>query len=311
MSSEGSFILTVSAEVLDDRTFDRDLLNQLTPLYRRLQHETRPLSVSEVILDLSRVQAIFPYAALGVLVLIEGFAEIFGRRTRLRLPAFANAPECVRWIAGSGFVQAAVPWADVEPMPCGRGHPIRNDPYIIPIRMIEAREHYLDLIEELLDKVPFLLGSALSQTACMRIITAFSELCQNILYYGGNEGGVRGYAMLQAFKGIVKFAVADLGRGIPRMLQPKYESKIVPWDDSLAIALAMESGVTTRPNGGGLGLHHVREMVWKHKGILNIRSGSGKLLVSRGDQYPYLARGIYRGPMYFWGTQIGIVLDRL
>jgi signal transduction histidine kinase len=213
-------------------------------------------------------------------------------------------------MAESGFVRAAQAWAEVDPVPFSGALPVRGDPYIIPIRIIEKRKHHLDLIEELLAKIPYLLGHTLSQEACMRIITVFSELCQNVLYYGSDGDGVRGYAVLQAFKGIVKFAVADTGLGIPHRLRRKYNRQIIPWDDSLAIALAMQPGVTTRPDGGGLGLHHAKEMVRKHNGILNIRSGSGKVLVCRGDEYPYRAKGIYRGPMYFWGTQIGIVLER-
>ncbi len=305
------YILTVSTEVLDDRTFDRNLLNQLAPLYRRLRQEKIPLHASEVMVDLRQVRRIFPYGALGVLVLLEGLVTIFGQRVRLQLPSVTEAEECVTWMAESGFLEAVGNWADVDPVPFGGLLPVRGDAYIIPVRIIEAHKHLLDLVDELLEKIPFLLGRTLSSEACVRVITILSELCQNVLYYASHGDNVRGYAMLQAFKGIVKFAVADTGAGIPETLKPKYQGEIVPWDDSAAIALAMRPGVTTRSSGGGLGLHRVTEVVRRYKGILNIRAGQGKVLLCRGSEYTYQARGIYRGPMYFWGTQIGIVLERL
>jgi signal transduction histidine kinase len=304
------FTVVTPTDVLDDRTFDRQLLNQLAPLYRRLRDEPLPLDASDVVVDLRRLRSLYPYAALGLLVLLETLAAAFERRVKLMVPAYTDTPECVKWIAESGFVQAAALWADVVPLPFNGALPVRDDPYIIPIRTIRTRENHLDLIEELLNKVPYLLGHALSHAACMRIITVFSELCQNVLYYSSEGSEPRGYAMLQAFKGIVKFAVADSGYGIPSRIRTKYEASITPWSDSAAISLALKAGVTTRPSGGGLGLYHVRETVSRHNGILNVRSGSGKVLLSRGQEFLYEAKGIYRGPMFFWGTQVGIVLER-
>ena len=52
------------------------------------------------------------------------------------------------------------------------------------------------------------------------------------------------------------------------------------------------------------------EVIRLHHGILNIRSGGGKLLVHNDKEYLYQPRGLYRAPMYFWGTQIGVVLHR-
>lgn len=283
----------------------------IAPLYRRLKVESTPLGVSEVVIDLRQVRFMGPYAVLGLLVLAEGLNLIFQKRVKVLLPSYPEAPDCILWIAQSGFLEAIAPWADLEPLPLSGILPVRDDSSIIPVRVVETRKHYLDLVEELLEKIPVQLGSSLTTEECLRVVTMVSELCQNCLYFGKNEDEeVRAYAMFQAFRGTVKFAVADTGPGIPLTLKRKYHAQITPWHDSLAIALAMKRGVTTREGGGGLGLFHVNDLVGKQNGILNIRSGTGKVLLCRGQEFPYLPGGIYRGPMYFWGTQVGIVLER-
>jgi hypothetical protein len=302
-----AFVLTVSVERLDDRTFDNVLLRQLAALYRRLRYETLPLAASQVLIDLRSVRSLFPYAALGLLVLLQGLAPIFEQRVQVLLPSYREAPECVRWIAQSGFLEAANPWADVH---CDLHGIVRDDAYLVPVRVIASRQDHLALVNELLDKVPRLLDGALGEEACYRIITVFSELCQNILSYARPGAAAPGFAMLQAFRSTVKFAVADAGLGIPATLRPMYESDLAGLDDSAALAFAMRPGVTSRPNGGGLGLYHLREVIRRHNGILNIRSAGGKLLVSRGIEYLYQPRGLYRAPTYFWGTQIGVIVDR-
>jgi signal transduction histidine kinase len=302
-----AFVITVSVERLDDSSFDNVLLRQLSALYRRLRDEALPLLASEVRLDLRAMRALFPYAALGLLVLLQGLAPIFQQRIQVLLPSYAQAPDCVRWIAESGFLEAARPWADVH---CDVRGMVRDDVYLVPIRVVATRQDHVALVNELLEKVPFLLGSALDQESCFRVITVFSELCQNILAYARPGVAAPGYAILQAFRGTVKFAIADGGPGIPATLRQKYEEALAESDDSVAIGFALQPEVTSWPDGGGLGLYHLREVIRRHNGILNIRSGRGKLLLSRGTEYLYQPRGLYRTPMYFWGTQIGVLMDR-
>lgn len=301
------FVITVPVERLDDASFDNVLLRHLSALYRRLRDEALPLAASYVALDLRGVRAIFPYAALGLLVLLQGLAPIFQAPIRVLLPAYADAPACVRWIAESGFIEAARSWADVD---CDLPHSARNDAYLVPVRILATKADQQSLIGELLAKVPCLLGSTFGEEGCVRIITAFSELTQNILSYAKPAVAAPGFVMLQAFRDIVKFAVADVGPGIPETLRPSY-AELESADDSTVIAFAMGAGITSRAQGGGgLGLYHLREVIRLHHGILNIRSGSGKLLVHNDKEYLYQPRGLYRAPMYFWGTQIGVVLHR-
>jgi hypothetical protein len=301
------FVIKVSVERLDDASFDSVLLRQLSTLYRRVRDEALPLAASYVVLDLRGVRSIFPYAALGLLVLLQGLAPIFQAPMRVLLPAYADAPKCVQWIAQSGFIEAARSWAEVD---CDLPHAVRNDAYLVPIRILATKADQQNLIHELLAKVPCLLGRTFGEEGCVRITTAFSELSQNILSYAKPALAAPGFVMLQAFRDIVKFAVADAGPGIPDTLRPSY-AELRDTDDSTVIAFAMRAGVTSRvQGGGGLGLYHLREVIRLHHGILNIRSGSGKLLVHNDKEYLYQPQGLYRAPMYFWGTQIGVVLHR-
>jgi Histidine kinase-, DNA gyrase B-, and HSP90-like ATPase len=298
------YVVVVQVGDLDDRSFDSRALAQLTGLFRRLRHETIPIVASRVVIDLRAIRRLFPYAALGLLVLLQGLAPLIEARVRVLLPSYADAPECVSWIAESGFLEAASQWADVE---CNAPvSSVRNDHYLVPVRLIRTPADHRSLVAELLEKVPYLLSDTFGEATCFQIVTVFSELTQNILSYGATPG----FAMLQAFRGIVKFAVADSGPGIPETLKPKYAAEIAPWDDSTAIAFALRAEVTTRETGGGLGLYYLRDVIERQNGILNIRSGRGKLLLARGKEYLYQPRGLYRGPLYFWGTQIGVVLKR-
>lgn len=300
------FVITVAVERLDDSSFDNVLLRQLSALYRRLRYEKVPLAASRVVVDLRAMRSIFPYAALGLLVLLQGLGPMFGSRIQVLFPAYAEAPACIRWIAQSGFIEAARPWADVH---CDFPQSARDDAYLIPVRIVATQADHLNLVHELLAKIPCVLGSTFGDAGCGRIVTMFSELSQNILTYAQPGLSAPGFVMLQAFRGIVKFAAADSGPGIPDTLRPNYQ-ELAEESDSAAIAFALRPGVTSRPNGGGLGLYHLREVIARHHGILNIRSGRGKLLIHEGKEYLYEPRGLYRAPMYFWGTQIGVVLNR-
>src|SRR5690349_7311577 len=80
------FVITVPVTRLDDASFDSVLLRQLSVLYRRLRHEALPLAASYVLIDLRTVRSIFPYAALGLLVLLQGLAPIFQAPIRVLLP---------------------------------------------------------------------------------------------------------------------------------------------------------------------------------------------------------------------------------
>jgi hypothetical protein len=300
------FVIRVQVERLDDSSFDSVLLRQLSALYRRLRYEAIPLAASQVLVDLRAMRSMFPYAALGLLVLFQGLAPMFDARIRVLLPTYAEAPACIRWIAQSGFLEAARPWAELD---CELPAAARDDAYLVPVRIVATQANHLNLVHELLAKIPCVLGSTFGDAGCGRIVTIFSELTQNTLAYAQPGLSAPGFVMLQAFRGIVKFAVADSGPGIPATLRPNYE-EIAEESDSAAIAFALRPGVTSRPDGGGLGLYHLREVIGLHNGILNIRSGRGKLLIHDGKEYLYEPHGLYRAPMYFWGTQIGVVLHR-
>ena len=79
------FVIKVPVERLDDASFDNVLLRHLSTLYRRVRDEALPLAASYVVLDLRGVRAIFPYAALGLLVLLQGLAPIFQAPMRVLL----------------------------------------------------------------------------------------------------------------------------------------------------------------------------------------------------------------------------------
>jgi len=136
-----------------------------------------------------------------------------------------------------------------------------------------------------------------------RFITALSELCTNIYDHSAPRGSVRGYIAMQAYRDTVKFAVMDLGIGIPKSLRHRYSL-----DDAALLQKAFEPGVSACENRG-LGLSRVGQIVERQHGILNVRSGRAKILLLGRERHRTLYRLTQKSA--FQGTQIGILLRRV
>jgi hypothetical protein len=128
--------------------------------------------------------------------------------------------------------------------------------------------------------------------------TLMSEVAQNIIHSQS-----MGYATTQAYqqgrKHRVHLGVIDNGVGIATSLSTKYPDLKRTSD---YIKLSLESGVTSKTQGDGLGLYQVDNMVRRDRGALTIRTGTGMLQV-------------YKGRVYHWddlafipGTQVYITM---
>lgn len=128
--------------------------------------------------------------------------------------------------------------------------------------------------------------------------TLMSEIAQNVTHSTST-----GYALIQSYqigkKHRVHIGVVDTGIGIRASLSFKYPDLPHPSD---YIRLSFKSGVTSRSDGGGLGLCQVENIVSKDRGALTIRSGTAMVQ-------------LYKGKMYQWdelenipGTQVYITM---
>lgn len=115
-----------------------------------------------------------------------------------------------------------------------------------------------------------------------RFLTAFSELCQNVVEHSEDIGTVTAqkyYYRKRLGRNVVKIAVSDLGRGIKDTLDDKF-SELTDWDDQTAIRKALFQGASRFDDEGrGHGLSSVRQYTKQWNGRLSIRSGEARISI--------------------------------
>lgn len=277
------YIVTRSRE-LNDKAFDDEILPQLLTLFT--QKSRAP--ISKLIIDLRSIEWVNPYGALGITLL----RRMLQRSTvEVRLPHKKN--KLLSWLSHIGFLNGAS--AKTEHFEGYRFIPIT--------RIAPNKADGSSTLHELVVKVQKLLVGDFDYPLleASRFITALSELCHNIYDHSAPNGTPHGYIAMQAYRDTVKLAVMDLGIGIPNSLRLKHPIA----DDRKAIAVALLPGVSSQ-EGRGLGLYRVRSIVAQHRGILNIRSGCAKVLVTGNSK----EIRTYKQMGSFPGTQIGILLRR-
>lgn len=285
---------------LNDKNFDEGILHQLNFLYWEITKNGKVPSVKRVVVDLQEIRYGNVYGALGIVVLCKILRSIFKRKVDLLLPSDDENSRFSSWMDSLGFLSAV---ADVANIKGYSSTPYTNpspSPDFIPVITIKTWGDVFKAIDEVEEKVQSILVRKLeySREEAYRFVTILSELCQNIYYHSRPNGAPHGYIAMQAYNHNLKFAVMDLGVGIPETLKAKYQLD----DDREAICLACNAGITSKDRGG-LGLYRTVEILDQAGGCLNIRSGTAKVLFS--------PKGRHRIPdVCFWGTQIGILLPR-
>jgi len=171
--------------------------------------------------------------------------------------------------------------------------------------LMEIRTLSDDLEQNSLNDVPHVM--AIAQDLLLGRVTAdrmgaactlLSEVTQNVTHSGS-----QGYALMQLYKAgsgrRVHIAVGDTGRGIPESLRGKYPHVGQPSD---YLRKSLESGVSSRANGNGLGLYQVQHLVRNGGGTLTIRSDTAMLQIYEGKVYQW--DNLTRIP----GTQVFITI---
>lgn len=145
-----------------------------------------------------------------------------------------------------------------------------------------------------------------SQSFASRTRSLFDALCENIVIHA--QAGSGGWAAGQAHRMaggrmFLRVGVVDTGVGIPATMAQRYPEfgERGAKTQLRAIEKATERGVTSRADGGGIGLAQVRQLVDECKGTLHVRSLSG--LVTIGI-YGIDRKAVERFP----GTQLAVVL---
>ncbi|HUN09888.1 MAG TPA: ATP-binding protein [Aggregatilineales bacterium] len=156
--------------------------------------------------------------------------------------------------------------------------------------LMEVRILSDELEQNSLNDVPRILAIAqdllLGRVTAERMgaaCTLLSEVTQNVTHSGSE-----GYALMQIYKAgngrRVHIAVGDTGRGIPASLRGKYPHVGQPSD---YLKMSLESGITSRDIGNGLGLYQVQHLVRNGGGTLTIRSDTAMLQINEGKVYQW------------------------
>lgn len=171
--------------------------------------------------------------------------------------------------------------------------------------LMEVRTLSDELEQNSLNDVPHILAIAqdllLGRVTAERMgaaCTLLSEVAQNVTHSGS-----QGYALMQLYKAgngrRVHIAVGDTGRGIPDSLRRKYPQV---GQSSDYLKKSLESGITSRDIGNGLGLYQVQHLVRNGGGTLTIRSDTAMLQINEGKIYQW--DNLTRVP----GTQVFITI---
>ena len=241
---------------LNDRTFDKDLLLQLNPLYWEVTKNDRIPPVKRIVVDLQQVRYANPYGALGIVVLCEILHSIFKQKVELLLPSDDRGFQFSFWLDSLGFLNAVEDIANIK----GYFHTPHVNPNsnFIPVTRLKTWGDVFKVVDEIEEKIQVILieKPEYSREEAYRFVTIMSELCQNIYYHSAPDGEPHSYISMQAYSNNLKFAVMDLGIGIPKTLKAKYQLD----DDREAIWLACDAGITSK-NRGGLGLYRTAQIV--------------------------------------------------
>lgn len=113
----------------------------------------------------------------------------------------------------------------------------------------------------------------LAQTA---ITYALQEIAQNVVQHSGPSAAGVAVAQASRKRPAFELAIADRGIGVRRSLQLNDQYAGVTRDKD-ALKLALRYGVTSSPEGGGVGLFATRYLLRHNGGEFILRSGDAKL----------------------------------
>lgn len=253
--------------------------------------------------DLGAVRQLDSYGLLGIVLAIRRCSE----RGHLVTLAPPQNKEIFDFVVKAQLFQAiseftVLPLLVVSPASS-------RDDTILPILKVDPRQGFpemLRLINLVSNSLKVMLygENAYPPKTVDKFITNVTELCGNV-QHSQDFGYVTANRFANRSDQLVTVTVADLGVGITPPLEEKYPHKINKWADHKAIKLAMQSDISSRPHGGGIGLTELGVFVAQTEGIsLVIRSGTGKLVMS--PQGKLWSKSL----PYFPGTQISLSMRR-
>ncbi len=258
-----------------------DGIKRLDALYLPLESLT---SNDTIVIDLSRVKFIKPPAVIGILLTIESVMALpVKNRPEVRILA-PDAKAVLEYLVAIDFIAALESIAKWDIPEEDRNVVHTKIRPVIPVTRFGCSADVEQIAEAMLNTFHTeFLGLTMLLQPCHII---FSELADNTLFHAESRGG---FVLAQQYNykagALLEIAVGDCGIGIARSLRKKPSLAPSITDDSSAIVLAFEDGVScTCDPHRGYGLGHVQEAVAARERELSIRSGSG-FYIMRADGF--------------------------
>lgn len=226
-----------------------------------LYHKAINTTADEICFDLARTESFTPF---GIIMLTATIAECLkkGKRCKYRRPVKGSAQKFFRETGFNEYFKL-LDSSHAEP------HNIRTGDIQL-IRLTGLNTEIADTITEILD---YHLRISEGLKGSLRL--SMLEAITNVI----DHSGVKDYYICcwnyPALKQI-KLCIADLGIGIRSSLTKSSQYSYMKTDHE-AIQLAIENGVSSRPERAGLGLDHIRRFLTVNKGRLCIISYQGKV----------------------------------
>lgn len=247
-------------------------------------------SAAEIVIDLHGASFVAAYGA-ACLVLIVQQLQQRGTRVACVLPSNRRAQQQALQL---GLVTVLRPMVELRNVPTAPAPGLELGLALSPVATrhdVQAVVSYL--VHQAESRLGFDVGDVLDATKVV------SELCYNVVDHSDSHGWVAAqvYRNRQGRR-VVSLAVVDPGIGIRTSLGKRHP-EAVRWAHSVAIQRAL-GGLSSRPNGGGIGLRSVQAVVRRYGGELVIRSGDARIVLN-ADHQPLALTGTP-----FVGTQVGI-----
>jgi anti-sigma regulatory factor (Ser/Thr protein kinase) len=273
----------MSRLVVTDRVFGWPAFRATS---QRLDAMVERQASDEITLDLTAVERAYPNGMVPLVVLVDQLRKEHGADFHVVLPIDAG---CRRVMETNNWASHLVP---------DGGFPVTARANAL--HRFSDDSQLNDLINSQIREV---LGNAnFAKGVLQSFEWALNEVAGNVLVHSGVDSGWLQVALHPATHHLA-VVVADAGLGIPATIQSAYPGKVDRDED--AIALALQEGITSKPDfGQGKGLTGTLEIVKKNAGgRLSVHSRAGHVGWADGRL------AIRREAPPFRGSLVDIQLD--
>jgi anti-sigma regulatory factor (Ser/Thr protein kinase) len=270
-----------------------------------LQMQETLISKKNAAIDLSSASFIEPYSMAGLLLIGRNYLRSTGEKITL-----VNIPLPVhQYLARMDFFSKGI-YTDGEPLDAKK-HLLRSsfskrtiELIDIPNKERESIKAIGSVISLFRRRASHILKFFVAENTVDMLVTAISELCQNVFEHSLDSGYFAAQAYDLEKSHILRLVIADSGIGIEESFASKKDT--VPEKGSAVILKALTTPISSK-RAFGYGLCQVNSIVSRLSGSLFIRSGNASVAMVNSETR--IGSFCKDNLSPFPGTQISITLS--